>query len=142
MNYSRKIVPALMFLIFTLGCALASRADESAGPEHRTLYSKIWEWKNYRAGKPRYIEHSMHRAGHSDQLSNRAALPKAGSVQGYWVGGGAAFGHGHVPMADEGTWGWDKTGTSFLPRSLRLGYSRGRLFQGGTGKYQTDHVKR
>ncbi|MFM7131754.1 MAG: hypothetical protein ACKO0V_20580 [bacterium] len=118
------------------------QAEEPAGAEKRTVYSKIWEWKNYRAGKPRYIEHSMHRAGHPDELSPRAALPKPFSVQGYWVGGGASFGHGHAPTAEEGTWGWDKTGTSFLPRSLRQGYSHGRLFQGGMGAYATDHEKK
>jgi hypothetical protein len=142
MKYNRKISLVFLLGISIVTVTLAARAEEPAEIGHRTLYSKIWEWKTYKPGKTKFVEHSMQRAGNSYELSPRAAWPKPGSIQGYWVGGGASFGHGHAPLAEEGTWGWDKTGTSLLPRSLRLGYSHGRLFQGGTGSYATDRVKK
>jgi hypothetical protein len=136
MKYNRKISLVFLLGISIVTVTLAARAEEPAEIGHRTLYSKIWEWKTYKPGKTKFVEHSMQRAGNSYELSPRAAWPKPGSIQGYWVGGG------HAPLAEEGTWGWDKTGTSLLPRSLRLGYSHGRLFQGGTGSYNTDRLKK
>jgi hypothetical protein len=63
-------------------------------------------------------------------------------VIGYPVGGGAAFGKGHGPMLDEGTWGWDSTGTTLLPRSVWLGFSHRQRYQGGTGSYATDKTRK
>jgi hypothetical protein len=105
---------------------------------HRRLYHKLYEWKEYKPFKPQQIPHTMHRAGHPDQISSRASNAKPGSVIGYPVGGGVAFGKGHGPMLDEGTWGWDSTGTTLLPRSVWLGFSHRKKYQGGTGSYATD----
>ena len=46
-----------------------------------------------------------------------------------------------VAGRDEGTWGWDETGSSHFRRRVILGWSQGRKYQGGTGAYRTDgHV--
>lgn len=141
MQPTRKINTVLTMLILASVAVNGIKASEPGVAGRRTLYSKVWEWKNYRAGRPQYIEHNMHRAGHPDQISSWAALPRTSTVQGYWVGGGAGFGHSLSPMADEGTWGWDKTGSNLIPRRVRLGFTNGKLYQGGMGSYETDHKK-
>lgn len=130
-------------MLFTIGLAspLAIRSGEHESAPHRA-YGRIWEWTRYRQKTPQKIEHTMHRAGHPNQVSRRAALPKPGSIQGYPVGGGEPFGHGFAPSPADGTWGWDATGTNLLPRSFRLGYGYGRKRQGGTGAYATDRESR
>ena len=57
---------------------------------------------------------------------------------GYYVGGGVPLGHGQPRRCDEGTWGWDETGCPWLPTRVRLLWTHGRRYQGGTGAYVTD----
>ncbi len=87
-------------------------------------------------GRPRYIEHTMERAGHPLWLSAQAAPTITPAYVGYYVGGGSA--HGGEPRRwEEGTWGWDYEGTHFL-RRVPLFWSHGARNQGGTGSYRTD----
>jgi hypothetical protein len=55
---------------------------------------------------------------------------------GYYVGGGAAIGGGER-CADEGTWGWDFSG-SLIEHHVWLNWWHGQRYQGGTGSYRTD----
>lgn len=110
-----------------------------AGEGHdRTLYSKIWEWTAPRRPRAQRIPHTMHRAGHPNVVGPHAAGPKPGSIVGYRVGGGLPFGKGEVATPSDGTWGWDSVGNVPFPRSVKLGFGRGRKHQGGTGAYATD----
>jgi len=70
---------------------------------------------------------------------HRWAIPSdTGSYVGYPVGGGAWLRkHAEPPYPQEGTWGWDYRGKLLL-RRVMLGWSHGRLYQGGSGAYRTD----
>lgn len=137
MKCDRRIIIKSMAAVSILWISSPLISEEHE-THRRKLYVKFYEWTEYKARKPQQIPHTMHRAGHPDQLSSKAAYAKPFSVIGYPVGGGAAFGKGQGPMLDEGTWGWDSTGTSLLPRSVWLGFSHGLKYQGGTGSYATD----
>lgn len=76
-------------------------------------------------------------AGYPFCLSKHAVPSDTGHYDGYRVGGGSAF-HGDGPCVDEGTWGWDYTGIGSI---VRLGWSHGRRYQGGYGRYQTEGPK-
>ncbi len=91
--------------------------------------------------KPRYIPHSDERAGFPRLLARHTEPSVTRGGVGYNVGGGVALGHDESRRRDEGTWGWDETGGRHLRRRVILGWSQGRKYQGGTGKYRTDgHV--
>jgi hypothetical protein len=48
------------------------------------------------------------------------------------------LGRGVGRRRDDGTWGWDETGSQHFRRRTILGWSGGRKYQGGTGAYRTD----
>ena len=137
MRFSNSSICKMACLVSVFGLISTSNSEEEVNLRPK-LYQKVYEWTTYKPRRLQQIPHTMQRAGHSDQISPRAALPKPGSVKGYPVGGGMAFGQGHGPTLDEGTWGWDSTGTSWLPRSTWLGFGHGRKSQGSTGSYATD----
>lgn len=141
MKCNRRRISKFMAIIAVMFISSPLYSDDHE-TEHRRLYHKLFEWTEYKPSKPQQIPHTMHRAGHPDQISSRASNAKPGSVIGYPVGGGVAFGKGYGPMLDEGTWGWDSTGTTLLPRSVWLGFSHGQKYQGGTGSYASDKTRK
>ncbi len=141
MKCKRRRISKFIAIIAVMFISSPLHSDDHE-THHRRLYHKLYEWKEYKPFKPQQIPHTMHRAGHPDQISSRASNAKPGSVIGYPVGGGAAFGKGHGPSLDEGTWGWDSTGTTLLPRSVWLGFSHRQRYQGGTGSYATDKTRK
>jgi hypothetical protein len=91
-------------------------------------------------GRPRAIEHTMHRAGQPLVVSPYAAPTIGPGYAGYYLGGGSAHG-GDPRRIDEGTWGWDYSGAC-LPHRVWLDWSHGRRHQGGTGYYKIDGLTR
>jgi hypothetical protein len=89
-------------------------------------------------GKPRCIPHTHERAGCPQCLSGCAAPTINPSGKGYYVGGGSAFVQAGPRCRQDGTWGWDETGSVCLPRRVRLGWNHGGRYQGGGGTYATD----
>lgn len=87
-------------------------------------------------GAPRPIEHSHARAGNPWCVSPHAKPTNQPGYVGDYVGGGDAW-HPGARRNEEGTWGWDYQGFH-IPRRIRLSWSHGRRFQGGTGAYRTD----
>ena len=92
-------------------------------------------------GRPRALPHTDERAGCPRCLAHRTDYSNTHGGIGYFVGGGAAFGHGDSRCPNEGTWGWDETGFPHFRRRGTLGWWHGRKEQGGTGAYKTDGVK-
>lgn len=95
-------------------------------------------------GTPRCIPHTDERAGYPRALADHLEPTNTPGGIGYYIGGGVPVGHRH-PYADgacrrrdEGTWGWDETGSVHLRHRVILGWSHGRKYQGGTGAYRTD----
>jgi hypothetical protein len=88
-------------------------------------------------GNPRFIPHTFERAGNPQCLRSHLKPSFAPGVRGYYVGGGAAHG-GDGRYPDDGVWGWDDTGCTWLPMRVRLLWSHGRRYQGGPGAYATD----
>jgi hypothetical protein len=87
-------------------------------------------------GCPRYIEHSYPRAGYPYLVSPCARPAITPAFVGYYVGGGAAC-LGCPRRVEEGTWAFDYRG-HWIPRHIGLGWSHGRLYQGGIGAYEPD----
>jgi hypothetical protein len=83
--------------------------------------------------------HPHVRAGCPQSIAWWAQPSNSAHYGGYYVGGGALC-HGDGRCADEGTWGWDYLGALFT-KHVRLGWSHGRLYQGGAGAYETDGPK-
>lgn len=83
--------------------------------------------------------HPHVRAGCPQSIAWWAQPSNSQHYGGYYVGGGALC-HGEGRCADEGTWGWDYLGVLFT-KHVRLGWSHGRLYQGGAGAYETDGPK-
>ncbi len=71
-------------------------------------------------GPPRDIEHTHDRAGYPLSVSNHAELSNTPAYDGGYVGGGAAHG-GEGRGFDEGTWGWDYSGTHLTRLAAGLG---------------------
>jgi hypothetical protein len=87
-------------------------------------------------GRFRYIAHTDERAGVPRFIGACAHPPNTPDYVAYYVGGGT--GHmGCDRRVEEGTWGRDYGGI-WLPRHVRLQWSHGRLYQGGTGQYDPD----
>lgn len=88
---------------------------------------------------PIYSSPDAHeRVGWPQQVRKWAIPSDTGSYVGYQVGGGGFFHRcSDPPYPNEGTWGWDYRGR-LLPRKIILGWSHGRLYQGGSGAYRTD----
>ena len=89
-------------------------------------------------GRPREIEHTLHRAGHPEALSGHAAMTNTPEYLGYYVGGSATHAGGGDPRAwYEGTWGWDYEGLC-LRRHVALGWLHGRRARVGDRAYRSD----
>lgn len=78
------------------------------------------------------------RAGNPQTVAPWAKCSYSPKYTGYYVGGGVTPGHfsrGEGRYPDEGTWGVD-----YDPwySHVRLLWSHGRLYQGGTGQYEPD----
>jgi hypothetical protein len=118
--------------------ASAVRADD----EYRKhgFFHRIHQQKDKTPppGKPRAIPHTDERAGYPRELAGHLEQSATCGGIGYHVGGGVRCGHGEGRTAQDGTWGWDETGHSRFRRRVILGWSGGRLYQGGTGAYRTD----
>lgn len=83
-------------------------------------------------------ERTMADAGCPQRLSKWAAPSVTDHYGSYYVGGGSALfkkAEGRYPH--EGTFGTDYTGWHLHPR-VRLQWSHGSRYQGGTGAYKTD----
>src|SRR5262249_19749844 len=87
-------------------------------------------------GCPRYFEHSQERAGNPLCLSPCARPAPTPAYVRHYVGGGAAR-MGCARRPEDGPWGRDYRG-HWIPRHVGLGWSHGRLYQGGTGAYEPD----
>lgn len=87
---------------------------------------------------PRVIAHTPDRAGWPLLLGRRAQASRPPGGVGYYVGGGAALGHGEARRRVDGTWGWDETGGPYFRRRAELRWWHGRRPQGATGAYRTD----
>ncbi len=79
--------------------------------------------------------HTMHQAGHPQEVSVMCAPSYSEHYMGGYIGGGWGTG-GHGRCSNEGTWGWDYA--PFRPSHIFLGWSHGRNSQGGTRGYATD----
>jgi hypothetical protein len=87
----------------------------------------------------RESDHTMARAGFPLCISPLAEPSYDEKYNGYYVGGGVAFNHGCPPRwPKEGTFGWDYDGYGLCSHRVILGWSRGRLYQGGYGAYETE----
>jgi hypothetical protein len=89
-------------------------------------------------GKPRWILHTDARAGYPRDLARHLEPSVTAGGIGYYVGGGMLHGQGEPRRRDEGTWGWDETGSRHFRRRTILGWSHGSNYKGGTGAYVTD----
>jgi hypothetical protein len=89
-------------------------------------------------GKPRFRPHTDERAWYPRCLSSHAAPTLDPTGRGYYVGGGVLFRGSWDRCAVDGTWGWDETGSVYLPRLVSLGWSHGGLFADKPGTYATD----
>ena len=112
--------------------AVGSFAYGGDGPFHRG------ERGTPPPGKRRDIPHTHERAGYPLCLRGHVQPTMTPSVRGYYVGGGTAV-HGDCRGAHDGTWGFDDTGfPAWMTPRVRLRWSHGRRYQGGTGAYETD----
>ncbi len=129
----------LIGLVAAVACARARAGDELG---HFHLFARHHQNKagTPPPGTPRDFDHTDERAGYPRTLSNHLEPSVTSGGIGYYIGGGASFGHGknEGPYRTEGTWGWDETGCSWFRRRVVLGWSHGRRYQGGTGAYRTD----
>lgn len=87
----------------------------------------------------RECDHTLARAGNPQCISPHAEPAYDQNYNGYYVGGGVAFNHGCPPnRRTEGTFGWDYDGSGHFSPRVMMGWSHGRLFQGGYGQYETE----
>jgi len=107
--------------------------------DHRVAKAGHW-FHNHKGtpppGCPRAIAHTHARAGDPLCISSHARPTYTPSYVSYYVGGGSAC-LGCARRGEDGTWGRDYQGI-FIPRNVGLGWSYGRLYQGGTGYYESD----
>jgi hypothetical protein len=89
-------------------------------------------------GRPRCRPHTDERAGHPRCIGNCAEPTWDPTGRGYSVGGGAALRSNGVRGPEDGTWGWDETGSIHLQRGVSLGWSHGAPFADRPGTYATD----
>jgi hypothetical protein len=95
--------------------------------------------KTVEPGRPRSFAHTQQRAGNPQYVSPLAHFTRSPMYVGYYVGGGTGCCSAEPRRIDEGTWGMDYKG-HWLPRRVDLGWSHGRLYQGGTGSYVTEGI--
>jgi hypothetical protein len=133
---------ALAVLVLVLVAGVACRAEDP--PRRFHLLARYHQKKvgTPPPGKPRSIPHTDERAGYPWALAGHLEPSTTSGGIGYYVGGGVPIGHalgqGERRRPDEGTWGWDETGSSHFRHRMILGWSHGRNYQGGTGAYRTD----
>jgi hypothetical protein len=132
-------------LVLTSGVAV--RAEDP--PKQPNLFARYHLNKKGMPppGKPRHFPNTDERAGYPRALAHHIEPTNTAGGVGYYVGGGVPVGHRHAyadgacRRRDEGTWGWDETGTVHLRHRVILGWSHGYKYQGGMGAYETDgHV--
>src|SRR5262249_47094728 len=134
--HSSRLQAAFVAVLTLFAASVARAHDPSAG-------CPCWYHRHHREGtpppgKPRPIPHTDARAGlPSTPAHPPATSPTPGGI-GYYVGGGVCLGHGQPRFRDDGTWGWDETGSGNFRHRVILGWSHGRKYQGGTGAYRTD----
>jgi hypothetical protein len=116
----------------------AARADDQSAPHH--FFHRFHQNKEGTPppGKPRFIPHTDLRAGQPRALAGHLEESATCGGIGYYVGGGVKWGHGEGRIVHDGTWGWDETGCRRFRSRVILGWSGGRKYQGGTGRYATD----
>jgi len=131
-----SLLHAAVVLLVLAADGVARAQDRSSQRPH--LFHRLHKEGTPPPGKPRLILHTDERAGYPRALAGHLEPSATPGGIGYYVGGGVALGHGEPRRRDEGTWGWDETGGEHLRRRVILGWSHGRLYQGGTGAYRTD----
>ena len=133
----RHLIVSTVVLLM-LSASQAARADDPGPRPH--FFHRLHQKKEGTPppGKPRFIPHTDERAGFPRELSGHLEQSATSGGIGYYVGGGVPLGHGEGRRGDEGTWGWDETGSRHFRRRIILGWSQGRKYQGGTGQYRTD----
>jgi hypothetical protein len=133
---------AIPVLVLVLASGVACLAEDPPRQFHFFARSHQNKLGTPPPGKPRLIPHTDERAGYPWVLAGHLEPSTTPGGIGYYVGGGVPIGHvlGHREgrRRDEGTWGWDETGSSHFRRRMILGWSHGRKYQGGTGAYRTD----
>jgi hypothetical protein len=121
-----------------LAAAGTARADDQRPQQHHHLrLDRHMDGGTPPPGKPRLIPHSDHRAGHPRDLAGHLEPSVTAGGIGSYIGGGVCLGAGDPRRRDEGTWGWDETGSHRFRRRSILGWSHGQRYQGGTGAYAT-----
>ncbi len=134
---SPAVKTALGMLAVLATGMIALAQDDSAAP-CACLIHRLHQEGTPPPGKRRDIPHTDGRAGWPRALAGHLEPSTTPGGIGYYVGGGAPFGHGQPRDWDEGTWGWDETGCRRFRNRVRLLWSHGRRYQGGTGAYRTD----
>jgi hypothetical protein len=138
----RRFLLRTIAAIVGVTSGIAVRAEDP--PKRFHLFARHYEKKEGTPppGPPRTIDDTDERAGYPRELSNHIEPSSTPGGIGYYVGGGVPLAHAHGQSAcrrpDEGTWGWDETGTTHFRRRVILGWYHGRRYQGGTGAYRTD----
>lgn len=134
----RAYLQHVALVVLILGASGAARGDDQ-GQRHHFFHR--FHQKNEGTpppGKPRCIPHTDERAGFPRAFSGHLEPSTTPGGIGYYVGGGVPLGPGQGRRPDDGTWGWDETGSLHFRRRTILGWSAGRKYQGGTGAYRTD----
>jgi hypothetical protein len=75
------------------------------------------------------------RAGFPQRVSPFAIPSNTSHYVWYYLGGGSLI-LDEPRFSNEGTFGWDYSGIAFH-KSVALGWTHGRRYQGGTGAYRT-----
>ena len=136
-SLSRSILGGLV-----LACSGAAVAEEPPQQYHLFARHHMKKHGTPPPGKSRYIPHTDERAGYPRDLAHHIEPSTTPGGIGYYVGGGVPVGHKHHHdegrRPEDGTWGWDETGSVHLRHRVILGWSHGRKYQGGTGAYRTD----
>ncbi len=119
-----------------------SRECHACAPGVHTYTYEDHPGDGFKAEKHPYLpaDHTMERAGFPRCISEHAEPSYNGGYVGYYVGGGAHGHKGFYPNRScEGTFGWDYDGHSWIRHNVVLGFSRGRLYQGGMGQYYPEY---
>jgi hypothetical protein len=128
----------LLGALSMLTAGVLAEAHDEHGPLCSCAIPRIHQEGTPPPGKPRDIPHTDERAGWPRTLAGHLKPSVTPGGIGYHVGGGTHSRHGEPRAWDEGTWGWDETGGTKFRTRVRLLWSHGRRYQGGTGAYRTD----
>ena len=129
-------------LVLSIG--VTARAEDP--PERFHLFARHHQNKEGTPppGKPRCIPHTDERAGYPRALDDHLEPTSTPGGIGYYVGGGVPVGHRHAyadgacRRRDEGTWGWDETGSVSFPQPRDPGLVAWPQVPGRHGRYRTD----